>query len=309
MTVYAIIAQAVIPAIVAIFAGVLGLVIISSVSFKKLEESAKKNQDKKKNEAKKGVSEKTSREEENNNFLDRYNEKKIQRILKEHKIKKINEPVIVDFSEKYKIKECPAYIWRDKNNFYLLLLEKQTRKITVPLSTFKYIDYEPGVTADVEKDYKNFQESSFIGKMFGKFLPSYHNGQGREIRLSKKNLYKIAPDIRFTNKSARNLMKILDLNVNIKHSALNQEEYAQYYQIFYQYNILWKDEVLTIEEYENKIKLQLKKIADSTIEIDEYRGMVMKFMKYRWITDEYARFFVEYKEKMERSRLEQKNKR
>ena len=206
---------------------------------------------------------------------------------------------MVDYSKKYKIKECPAYIWRDKSSFHILLLEKQTRKVTVPLNTLKYIHYQPGVQADVEKDYKDFRESSFVGKMFGNFLPTYYNGQGRETYFYKKNLYSIAPDICFTNTSARNLMKILDLNIDIRHTALDKEEYSQYFQLLYQYNILWKDGVITIEEYQNKVKKHLKKIADSSINEMEFRTMIMKFMKYRWITDEYAEFFIKYKEKVE----------
>ncbi len=313
--VYAIAASSLEVGIIAIFAGVLALVLVNSISFQRLEhtENNQKEQRVKNAEKKRGHNtdsnslEAKNEDEENvagkddtqGQYLRKYSEKKLQSILKENKIKKVNVPVMIDCSGKYNIKQCPAYIWRDKNNFYLLLLEKQIRKIAIPLSTLQYIGYHPNVQANVKKDYKYFQESSFIGKMFEEFLPTYYNGQGRETYLYKKNLYSIAPDICFTNTSARNLMKILNLNVNIKHPSLDKEEYAQYYQLLYQYNILWKDGVITIKEYQNKIKQQLKSIADSMISAEEYRAMIMKFMKYRWITDEYADFFIGYKEKSE----------
>lgn len=316
-TVYAIMFYSVAAAIIAIFAGVLGLVLGSSFSFQtvkkdKNEQMLERVEMENEHSIKRAVKEMEDEAEENKkvqknekkSYLHHYNEKKLQSILKEHKVKKINTPVMVDYSEKYKIKECPAYIWRDKNNFYILLLEKKTRKITLPLSTLKCIHYQPGIRADVEKDYKDFQENSFIGKMFRGFLPSYYNGQGREAYFYKKNLYSIAPDVCFTNTSAKNLMKILDLNVDIKHAFLEKEEYSRYYQLSYQYNILWKDGVLTIEEYQDKIKEHLKRIADSSMGETEYRAMIMKFMKYRWITDEYAQFFIEYKEKAERKKAE-----
>lgn len=317
--VYAIAAYSVESGIVAIFAGVLGLVIASSFSFQTIEytketrkeESVEKDNGNEKKSALldiKNQKERNSQEKESGErqYFHQYNEKKLQSILKEHKVKKVNAPVMVDYSKKYKIRECPAYIWCDKNNFYVLLLEKQTRKISIPLNTLKYIQYQPGIQADVKKDYQYFQRSSFIGKMFGDFLPTYYNGKGREVYFYKKNLYSISPDIHFTNTSARNLIKILNLNVNIKHALLDKEEYAQYYQLLYQYNILWKDGVITIEEYRDKIKLQLKSIADSVISAEEYNVMIMKFMKYRWITEEYAEFFMGYKEKIEKNKLERK---
>lgn len=296
---YTIIFHSIVSAIIAVFAGVLLLVLGSSFSFQqvKSKENGKSGQDVKQTEEK---------NMEQSSYFHQYSEQKLQVVLKEHKVKKNNLPVVVDFSEKYKIKECPAYIWRDKNNFYILLLEKKTRKITLPLHTLRYIHYQPAVQADVKKNYKDFQENSFIGKMFGNYLPSYYNGQGRETYLYKKNLYAIAPDICFTNTSARNLMKILNLNVDIKHTSLEKEEYSQYYQMIYQYNILWKDGVITIEEYQDKLKKYLKMIADSPIDEMAYRTMIMKFMKYRWITDEYAQFFLDYKEKTEKKKMEKK---
>lgn len=300
--IYAIVAHSVESGIIAIFAGVLGLVLMSSFSFRTIEHRDNDKMEQSVKNAEKESENRKIKKEENikGQYLQQFSEKKLQSILKENKIKKVNAPVMVDYSEKYRIKECPAYIWRDKNNFYILLLEKQTRKLVIPLSTLKYIHYEPGIRADVGKDYQFFRESSFIGQMFGGFLPTYYNGQGRQSYFYKKNLYSIAPDIRFTNTSARNLMKILDLNVNIKHSLLDKEEYAQYYQILFQYNVLWKDGVIKIEEYRDKVKLHLKKIADNhKVSTEEYRTMIMKFLKYRWITDEYADFFIGYKEKSE----------
>lgn len=319
--IYTILFHSIISAIIAVFAGVLLLVLGSSFSFQqvKSKENAKSEQDMKQTEEKNAKQlfatepdhdpekKKTEQNMEKETYFHQYSEQKLQMVFKEHKVKKNNLSAIVDFSEKYKIKECPAYIWRDKNNFYILLLEKKARKIILPLHTLKYIHYQPGVQADVKKDYKDFQENSFIGKMFGNFLPSYYNGQGREAYSYKKNLYVIAPeDICFTNTSARNLMKILNLNVDIKHTSLEKEEYSQHYQMIYQYNVLWKDSVITIEEYQDKVKKHLKMIADSPIDETAYRTMIMKFMKYRWITDEYAQFFLNYKEKTEKKKQENK---
>lgn len=65
-------------------------------------------------------------EEASDNPYNKYSKEKIKNYLVAYQADQHNYRVLIDSSEKYKIKNCPAFIWSDKNFLSLLLLEKKT---------------------------------------------------------------------------------------------------------------------------------------------------------------------------------------
>ena len=45
----------------------------------------------------------------------KYNQKMMKKVKKKYHVKKDHRPIIIDQSEKYHIKQCPAFIWRAHN--------------------------------------------------------------------------------------------------------------------------------------------------------------------------------------------------
>ena len=58
-----------------------------------------------------------------------YDQHVLRKVKRKYRVKKDHRPIMVDGSQTYRIRECPAFIWRVHNKVYLLLLEKEPRKI------------------------------------------------------------------------------------------------------------------------------------------------------------------------------------
>lgn len=103
---------------------------------------------------------------EENTFYEQYNAQEIKRIKKKYHVKKDHRPIIIDSSKTFKIKECPAFIWRVHSKVYLLLIEKEPRKIILSRERIKHLDYVPGVRVDRTKEYPAFKEDNLVTSVF-----------------------------------------------------------------------------------------------------------------------------------------------
>ena len=70
-----------------------------------------------------------------------YDRKKVKKTLHKFKVRREHRMIFVDRSEKLKANQTPAYIWVEKKDFHLLLIEQEPRHITIPLYQIKNITY------------------------------------------------------------------------------------------------------------------------------------------------------------------------
>ena len=77
--------------------------------------------------------------------FEHYNAQVLKKIKKKYRLRKDHRPIIIDCSKSYRIKECPAFIWRIHNKVYLLLLEKEPRRISISRDLIRNMGYIPGV--------------------------------------------------------------------------------------------------------------------------------------------------------------------
>ena len=62
-----------------------------------------------------------------------YDRKKVKKTLHKFKVRREHRMIFVDHSDKLQVKQTPAYIWVEKKEFHLLLIEQEPRHITIPL--------------------------------------------------------------------------------------------------------------------------------------------------------------------------------
>lgn len=225
-----------------------------------------------------------------------YSEKKIKQLFHQYKVKKGNKPVIVDSSKKYKISQCPAYIWIDKGYFYLLLLEKKPRKIEIEVNKMDGITYKREIVYNLNEEYQHLKDASLEKLVYQEFLPTYHRIRKNNMMLYTKNLYVLINDITFTNKSAKNLFEVYQGKFQVQ--DLNIERFGEYFKEIYQFNLLWKDGVYSTEEYKKKVQQLLNGLVESNLSDEEVQEQIYRFMKYNFITEEYADFYLHHREKI-----------
>lgn len=228
-----------------------------------------------------------------------YDRQMLRKIQKKYHVKKDHRPVIVDSSKSYQIKECPAFIWRAHNKVYLLLLEKEPRRICISRDLILHMDYVPHVRADRSKEYLAFQRENLVTSVFEGFLPDYFDSKANNRNLKYKNLYEIYPDIRFTNRSTAAVLELLCLNFMPKDKITQSEKLNGYFKRVYAAHILFQDRVYSITEYKESVEQILKELCYAEMPDQEFLITLENLVKGRMISQEYASHYRDMKEKIE----------
>ena len=256
------------------------------------ESAAKKKKDKKLLESEKeDIAVDTDENEEEEGAYKKYTKEKIEMLLYKYKVKQEHRKVMVDFCMPFRIRQCPAYIWKDKKNLYFLLLEEEPRRIEIPLNTIDGIHYEKGAAAKNTHEYEAFRKQSFVGSVFLSYLPTYYEKVKNERRMLCKNLYVISPELKVTNMSARNLFDILEVDFILQDAVMTSAKFDSYFKMAYKSNILLRDRVITPDEYKDKIRILLTSITHSEMSERSYMELIDQLEEYKLITEEYAKYY------------------
>ncbi len=227
-----------------------------------------------------------------------YNQKVMKRIKKKYHIKKDHRPIIIDSSETYHIKQCPAFIWRAHNKVFLLLLEQEPRKITISRDLIHNMGYKPNVKADQSSEYIAFQKENLVTKVFSEFLPDYHDARLKNDPLKVKNLYTIYPDICITNRSAYQVKDLLLLNFMPKDKITDSDMVNGFFKRIYAANIMFKDKVISINEYKEEVELALKEMCYAEVSRREYVITLENLFKARLISKQYVAHYTAMRDKI-----------
>ena len=227
-----------------------------------------------------------------------YNQKVMKRIKKQYHIKRDHRPIIIDSSETYHIKQCPAFIWRAHNKVFLLLLEKEPRKITISRDLIHNMGYKPDVRADKSSEYVAFQKENLVTKVFSDYLPDYHDAKLKNDPLKVKNLYTIYPDICITNRSAYQVKDLLLLNFMPKDKITESDMVNGFFKRIYAANIMFKDKVIGINEYKDEVELALKEMCYAEVSRREYIITLENLFKARLISKQYVTHYTAMRDKI-----------
>lgn len=228
-------------------------------------------------------------EEEKLAYFQSYDEKKLKKMLSKGGAKKGHETVMIDSWPKEHIRQCPAYLWREKDRLFFLVLEKESRRISVSIDKIKKVYYEKGVTADINEDYRAYTSASLVGMIFAPVLPTYYEkvegGQTRHC----KNLYVLEPGIKLTNTSAKGLFSILGLEFPMEDEVSRSRKFDPYFVEAYHYQILLRDNAMSMEVYKESLLMKLaEKMSHTSMEFQELVDSLKKMMEYHLMPKDLA---------------------
>lgn len=231
------------------------------------------------------------------NRYEKYNQKVMKKVKRKYHVKKDHRPIIIDSSESYHIKQCPAFIWRAHNKVFLLLLEKEPRRICISREMIHNMGYKAGVKADKNQEYIAFQKENLVTKVFSEYLPDYHDAKVKNDPLKIKNLYTIYPDICITNRSVYQVMDLLLVNFMPKDKITESDKINGFFKRVYAANILFKDKVYSITEYKDAVEMALKEMCYAEIPRREYVLTLENLYKARLISKQYVTHYIAMRDK------------
>lgn len=221
-----------------------------------------------------------------------YDRKKVKKTLHKFKVRRDHRMIFVDRSEKLKAYQTPAYIWVEKKDFHLLLIEQEPRHITIPLYRIKEITYLKKQPANEDIDYAVFRGSSVLADMFRPYLPDYAHSTVVDDLSAYKNLYGIGNDIYVTNRSAAALFDLLGVPFQVDDRVTMSNKVNIYFKEAYKSNILLRDNVIDANGYADRISKTLDNLAHSTISYAEFKDTLNLMIRNKLITQEFASYYM-----------------
>lgn len=234
-----------------------------------------------------------------------YTEEEIQKYLVQYKVKKENFRIVVDSSEEHKIKCCPAYTWSDKNFLYLLLLEKKPRMVNISRKKLANMSFIKGqVVRDIDEysDVKN----SILGKLYEESFPKYYKNTVNGLTTFMKNLFLVGDDLYITAPSAGSMIKAVQCRLVLTDKQIDRNRFNSYFEEVYKWNLLFKERSISAEEYEEKTRELLATLAEHEEDISVFQSTVMILRQYNMISQEYAEFYMKYRQELDDKRKERK---
>ncbi len=225
------------------------------------------------------------------NPLTLYDQKKYKKTLVQYKVKQEHELILIDSCEKEHIVECPAILWKDKSSAFLLLLEAEPRMIK-----FNYYDYNEmhiraAVDANPAREFNDFKEKTFVGKMFTPLLPNYTQVEGKDGRKTtyKKALYGIGPDIYCTSNSVKGIINVLSLNMVLTESKIQRGSYTDWFKRIYISRLMYRDKIFSAPEYKAQVMGILDQMAEKAKD-DDFSNSITQMLLGGLIPQEYAEY-------------------
>ena len=221
-----------------------------------------------------------------------YDRKKVRKTLHKFKVRRDHRMIFVDHSEKLKVNQTPAYIWVEKKDFHLLLIEQEPRHITIPVYQIKEITYLKKQPANENIDYAAYRSSSVIADLFRPYLPDYSHSTVVDDLSAYKNLYGIGNDIYVTNRSASALFDLLGVPFQVDDRVTLSNKVNIYFKEAYKSNILLRDNVIDANGYADRISKTLDNLAHSTVSYAEFKDTLNLMIRNKLITQEFASYYM-----------------
>lgn len=238
--------------------------------------------------------------------FERYNEQVLRQVKRRYHVRKEHLPIIIDNSRSYHIKECPAFIWRVHNKVYLLLLEKEPRKISISRDLIKHVGYVPHVRVDRAEEYKAFEKENLVTSVFREYLPDYFNYKSERGSYRAKNLYSIYPDIQITARSIAKVMDLLYMNFMPSDRITRSDQFNGFFKRIYAAHILFSDKAYSITEYKYAVEKVLGELCHAEMSQREFINTLENLVKGRFISQEYADYYYKVNIKIRDSENERR---
>lgn len=237
------------------------------------------------------------------NPLLQYDAPRLKRLMVAYRVKREHVPILIDFCNAENIRYCPAYLWKDAAQIYILLLEREPRMLKYPISSVKELRIRVGVPAKPSAEYPALKETSLVGKVFAPYLPRYYKREGAGYQVDiRKNLYSIGEGLWCTPASAANIRRLLSAEPVLEESKINSDAYSPYFREIYVSRILYRDGVITAGEYKAKVQEVLEAMAERAVSDEVFQNQLAQLVLGGLVPQEYADYAVTKRAQYEAAR-------
>ena len=271
----------------------------------------KSKKEKKKDEQDAAEQEEREREDEaefGDNALASMTTEKLRKLLLRYKVKQEHVPVVIDLCVPERVRQAPGFAWVDDGLLKILLIDRKARLVERPLSKLQVMKVERGIAVKASNEYVELRENEVMKKAFTPYLPKYQKKEisGRTVLL--KNLYVLDEDIKFTSTSVNELKKLLSFRIEIEDRRLADMDLSPHYKKVFVDSFLWRDGILTLQEFKAQVEQVIDSLADPSISYGEFELTISAMINSGLLPSEYRNFANARREEKEKGVSEKKGK-
>lgn len=252
--------------------------------------------------------EKEDEEEFGDNALASMTTEKLRKLLIRYKVKQEHVPVVIDLCIPERVRQAPGFAWVEDGMLKILLIDRKARMLERPLSRLQVMEVERGIAVRASNEYVELRESEVMKKAFSPYLPRYQKKEisGRTVLL--KNLYVLDEDIKFTSTSVNELKKLFSFRIEIADRRLADMDLSPYYKRVFVDSFLWRDGILTLQEFKAQVEQVIDSLADPAVPYGEFELTVSAMINSGLLPAEYRNFANARREEKEKGVSEKKGK-
>jgi len=170
------------------------------------------------------------------------------------------------------------------------------------------MEVERGIAVKASNEYVELRENEVMKKAFTPYLPKYQKKEisGRTVLL--KNLYVLDEDVKFTSTSVNELKKLFSFRIEIDDRRLAGMELSPYYKKVFVDSFLWRDGILTLQEFKTQVEQVIDSLADPAVPYGEFEFTLSAMISSGLLPAEYRNFANARREEKERGTSEKKGK-
>ncbi len=232
-------------------------------------------------------------------YAEKYTSVVYKQLLRKYKVKRDYIPIVIDESKKFDTARTPALCWVKKKMAHFLLMEGNERVVSMPYTQFLRVTYRPNVREEKISDYNKLRKEMGIYATFEDVFPSFQTGTERSgTTYYTKNQYVLGGIVAVTPRSMRALREKYSFDMSLFDSLGQDKDYSVYFKRAYEARILWIDQVIGQQEYQNMIGGILQRMVDDVTLIRyDFLDDLEKMVQNRLITTEYADYYLQLRQK------------
>lgn len=275
----------------------------------KKKKKSKKEKKKEEQEAKEQEErEKEDEEEFGDNALASMTTEKLKRLLIRYKVKQEHVPVVIDLCIPERVRQAPGFAWVEDGLLKVLLIDRKPRMLERPVSRLQVMEVERGIAVKASNEYVELRDSEVMKKAFTPYLPRYQKKEigGRTMLI--KNLYILDEDIKFTSTSVNELKKLFSFRIEIADRRLQDMDLSSYYKKVFVDTFLWRDGILSLQEYKTQVEQVIDSLADPAVPYGEFETTMSAMINSGLLPTEYRNFAFAKRAEKEKGVQEKKGK-
>ena len=251
----------------------------------------------------KAAADKLKKQENDNELVSKYTPVVIKQMLHRYKVKRDYTEIIIDDSRKFDTARTPALCWTKRKNVYFLLMEGNERVESMPLAQFLQVTYKRDVKEDNLEAYSRIKNDMGVYERFEDVMPTFASTPSRiGPPTYTKNQYVLGGIVAVTPRSIRALRARYNFDIKIYDSLKLTGDYSIYFKRAFEARILWTDQVIGQQEYQNMIGAILQRMVDDrSVSRYDFLDDLERMINNRLITTEYADYYMQQRQKRDQA--------